>query len=233
MKRLLYPIQFIYSSGFNMVSKLMPAFLTRFSSSATEIGSVSFAYNLAKSLNLPCGMAVDRIGKERAIFMVLFIIPFIAVSMSLFSQVYQFAVAFFVVGILANFYYTSINSLIGLYKKKTESFFQLEAAYQLGFVIGPLLGGFLMSAYGGYAAFYTWAIFSFAGLGISAIFLRRRERTGRAVVGRPMDVFRELAGTGRARSIVFLATGSFLTGIFFSMKDLSIPLYATDLGMSI
>jgi MFS family permease len=232
MKKILYPMYFIWSTGFNMVYRLLPAYLTRFTSSAVQIGTVNSAYSLAKALSLPCGMAVDRIGKVRSLFMVLFFLPFIAISLSLFTQVWQFAVAFFIVGLLANFYYTAANAIVGMFKGRTESFFRLEAVYQLGFVVGPFVGGFLMLNYGGYAAFYTWTALSLIGLLLSVKLLRTKdkpaEKDGKKKIG-----LREIAKTMKGKLFIFLAIGGFLPGMLLSMKDLVIPLYAVKLGMNI
>lgn len=232
MKKILYPMYFLYSTGFNMVYRLLPAYLTRFTSSATQIGIVNSTYSFAKALSVPCGMAVDRIGKARSIFMVLFFLPFIAISLSMFTQVWQFVIAFFFVGLFANFYYTATNSLVGIYKKKTESYFRMEAVYQLGFVVGPFIGGILMLSYGGYAAFYTWAVLSAIGLLLSIKLLRMKEKPAEKDRAKKVG-FRAMAKDMKGELLVFLVIGSFLTGMFFAMKDLVIPLYAIKLGMNI
>jgi MFS family permease len=138
---------------------------------------------------------------------------------------------FILMGILSNFYYASLNALVTIFfKRKVESLFRLEAMYQLGFMIGPIVGGFLTLQYGIEIAFYTWAGLGIAGLVLSSFILRKRElATDKKRYGGLWSEMRKR----KLAFFIFLLIGGVITGLLDSIRDLGVPLYATGLGMNI
>ena len=227
-------IQAIWSTGFNLVSRILPSFFATVAS-ATQISLIYSIYAIAHLLAIPCGWVSDKIGKVKTLFLVFLILPFLTISFLVSKSVFFFALMFFLVGILGNFYYSSINAVITIFfnRKKTEYLFKLESMYQLGAVLGPIIGGFLTLRYGIDKAFYTWAGLSVLGLILSS-FLFKKEPPETKKIEKPSlkQLFSQL-GEKKFDFIIFLIAGSFLTGLFESMLTLSLPLYITKIGFDI
>ena len=233
MKNIPYLLQFIWSGGFNLVSRILPSYFATVAS-ASQISAVYSIYAAAKFFAMPCGWVSDRIGKIRALIIAFLILPLVALSFTISKSIFFFALMFFVVGILGNFYYSSINALITIFfKKKIEALFRLESMYQLGAVFGPIAGGFLTLRYGVETAFYTWAGLGILGLILSS-FLLRKEKISQQEIKKPnLKQLLFQLGNKKFDFIVFLIAGSFLTGLFESMITLSFPLYASKIGFDI
>lgn len=231
MKSVLYFIQLIYSTGFNLLYRILPSYLSTYVASAFQIGFVHTAYSVTRLLNVPCGMLSDKMGKRRTLFFTFFFLPFIALAFTVSRSLWHFTSMFILIGLLANFYYSSLNALVTIFfKRKVESLFRLEAMYQLGFVIGPIVGGFLTLQYGIEAAFYTWALLGVGGLVLSSLIFKEKE------LATAKKKYRGLwAGlkVHKLAFLVFLIAGGIFTGFLDSVRDLGIPLYGTSLGMSI
>lgn len=233
MKNIPYLLQFLWSGGFNLVSRILPSYFSAVAS-ASQISVIYSIYAAAKFFAIPCGWISDRMGKARALVLAFLILPLVAISFTISKSIFFFALMFFVVGILGNFYYSSINALITIFfKKKTESLFKLESMYQLGAVFGPIAGGFLTLKYGIEAAFYTWAGLSILGLILSSFLLKREKITQQKIEKPSLKQLLSQLGNKKFEFIVFLIVGSFLTGLFESMIILSFPLYASKIGFDI
>ena len=227
-------LQVTWSTGFNLVSRILPSYFATVAS-ATQIGSIYSIYAGAKFLAIPCGWLSDKIGKVKTLFLVFFVLPVLTISFVISKSVFFFTLMFFLIGLLGNFYYSSINAIITIFfnHKKTEYLFKLESMYQLGMVLGPIIGGFLTLRYGIEKAFYTWAGLSILGLIFSAfLFKKELPETKRFEKPSLKQLFSQL-GEKKFDFIIFLIVGSFLTGLFESMTTLSIPLYATKIGFDI
>lgn len=234
MRQLIYLLQAVWSTGFNLVSRILPSFFANVAS-ASQISLIYSNYALSHLLAIPCGWVSDKIGKVKTLFFVFFALPFLAISFVASKSVFFFTLMFFLVGILGNFYYSSINAITTIFfnRKKTESLFKLESMYQLGAVLGPIIGGFLTLRYGIDKAFYTWAALSILGL-IFSSFLLKKEPAETKKLEKPSlkQIFSQL-GEKKFDFIIFLIIGSFLTGLFESMLTLSLPLYTTKIGFDI
>jgi len=150
-------LQAVWSTGLNLTIRIIPAYFSSLTN-ATSIGSIFSLYSASKFFQIPCGWIADRIGKAKTLFFTFLILPLIIVSFTFSKSVFYFAILFFFIGILGNFYYPAINALITILfkEKKTEALFKLEAMYQIGMGLGPIIGGaWVGSKYGLNYAFYT------------------------------------------------------------------------------
>jgi MFS family permease len=227
-------LQVVWSTGFNLVSRILPSFFVTVAS-ATQISLIYSIYAGTKFLAIPCGWVSDKIGKVKTLFLVFLALPLLVISFTISKSVFFFALMFFLIGILGNFYYSSINAVITIFfnRKKTESLFKLESMYQLGATLGPIMGGFLTLRYGIDKAFYTWAGLSVLGL-ILSTFLFKKEPPETKKTEKPSlkQLFSQL-GEKKFDFIILLIVGSFLTGLFESMVTLALPLYTTKIGFDI
>ncbi len=223
---LLYILRFIWTAGFASVYNVLPSYLSS-AFSALQISTIHSAYALPKIVNIPSGWLADRFGKQRTLFTTFIFLPIVTLLFTLSEGVLHYALMFFLIGLIGNFFNPTINALATIFsERKIETLFRVESMYQLGAVIGPIVGGFLMFSYGINAAFYAWFFLSLVGLGISAVLLRKekpsRTKEKKAPVKGP-SLWKQL-GDKKFGFFVFLITGTFLTGFFESVMALTVPL---------
>jgi MFS family permease len=227
-------LQTIWSTGVNLVSRILPAYFAKVAS-ATQISLIYSLYSGAKFFAIPCGWLSDKIGKRKTLFLVFLISPFLAISFTISKSVFFFALMGFLLGILTNFYSSSINAVITIFfeQKKTESLFKLESTYQLGAFLGPIIGGFLTLKYGIDSAFYTWAGLLVFGA-ILSFFLFKKEFPEAKELEKPsLKLLFSQIKNKKLDFLVFIICGGFLTSFFESMTSLSLPLYVTKIGFDI
>lgn len=233
-KNIPYLLQGLWSAGFNIVSKVFPSVFASVAS-ASQISIIYSLYASAKFLGIPCGYISDTLGKGKTLFYVFLILPIIALMFTVSDSIIFFALMYFVIGLLGNFYYSSINSIVTiLYKEKTKSLFKLESFYQIGAFLGPIIGGALVFKNGGMKmAFYVWAILGIVGF-ILSYFLRNENIIQKKEENNPSfkKLLREL-GSDKCNFLFYLIIGAFLTGFFESVISLAVPLYLTSINFNI
>jgi|GEM_PF-1511579 len=233
-KEIPYLLQGLWSTGFNIVSKVFPSFFAGVAS-ASQISIIYSLYAAAKFLTVPCGWVSDNLGKGKTLFYVFLVLPIIALMFTISDSLLFFTIMYFVIGLLGNFYYSSINSIVTiLNKEKTKALFKLESFYQIGAFIGPIVGGALAYRNGGMKmAFYTWAILGVIGFFLS-YFLKNESSIQKKDEKRP-DFKNLLKGLGHDKwnFILYLIVGGFLTGFFESVIALAVPLYLTSVNFDI
>jgi len=137
-KNIPYILQGIWSAGFNIVSRIFPSFFANVAS-ASQISVIYAFYASAKFFAMPCGWISDSLGKGKTLFLIFFTLPIIAFLFTVSDSILFFTFMFFCIGMLGNFYFSSINSIVTmLHEKKTKALFKLESFYQLGAFIGLL-----------------------------------------------------------------------------------------------
>jgi MFS family permease len=228
-----YVLQLIWSTGFNSVSKIFPSYFATLIS-ASQISLIYSIYACSKFFAIPMGWVSDKIGKSRALIIAFLALPLVAFLFTISSSWMFFGFMFFVIGLLGNFYYSSVNSLITIFfKEKTKALFRLESMYQLGVIIGPIIGGFLVADYGLEAVFYVWGILGIIGF-IFSLFLRKEEIVKKVEKKKPSikKLFKKL-GDNKFEFITYLTIGGFLTGFFEAAITIAFPLLMTAYGYDI
>jgi len=227
---MLYFLKFLWSTGTNMVRRVFPAYLAGFIDSAFLIGLINTGYDIGKSMSLPCGFAVDKMGKVRAIMASFLLISIIAVLVSLTFNIAHLIFLFILIGVVSNLFYTSTNALISFQKKKTESIFKMEAFYQSGLFLGPIIGGFIISFYSMTLGLYAWAVLGIIGF-IASLLLSKKEFVEEKK--KDFSGFLDQFKKEKSRFFVIFLVGTVFTGFLFSTINLLIPLYAVSLGMAV
>jgi MFS family permease len=233
-KNIPYLLQGLWSTGFNIVSKVFPSFFASVAS-ASQISIIYSLYASAKFLAIPCGYISDTLGKGRTLFYVFLVLPIIALMFTVSNSILFFALMYFIVGVLGNFYYSSINSLVTVFnKEKTKALFRLESFYQIGAFIGPIIGGIVFFKYGGMQmALYAWGILGVVGF-LLAYFLRNENAAKIKKENNPSfkKLLKEL-GSNKWNFLFYLIIGAFLTGFFEAVISLAVPLYLTSIDFNI
>ncbi|MCD6414203.1 MAG: MFS transporter [Candidatus Diapherotrites archaeon] len=249
MKRKLYSLNFLYGFGFTMVSKLMPAILAsaKIATSAFQISLVSASYHLARSIStIYSGYLSDRFGRRKSMLVGFLVTALVAFFMLFANSIELYAIAFFLIGLVASLFYLSLGALASIiFKKKAEAFSKLEAAYQLGFIAGPFVGGalavymgsFELSLFGTHLhlttplIFLAWVIICLIGffVSLSVPVTTVKRATVRGTIKDLSTVFRKnFIGFS-----LFFVVGSFTIGFVEGARDILVPLRAVDLGMGV
>lgn len=234
--KLLYSLRAIWAAGFTSIYRVLPSYLAN-TFSAMQISMIYSAYALPKLVNIPCGWLSDKIGKQKTLFFAFFFLSIITYLSTFSEGLFHYALMFFLIGLIGNFFHPTISALVTMFsKRKTEALFRLESMYQLGAVIGPIVGGFLMFQYGINAAFYSWAFLSLVCLGISALIWKKEPKIDKNIKEKQKEpkisLWKQLK-ENKFGFIIFLIVGSFLTGFFESVLAITVPLYATGIGYNL
>lgn len=229
-----YLLNFLASAGYNSVSKIMPAFLKTLTPSAFQIGFVSSMYHLAKTLNTTyAGVLIDRVGKGKIIFYsFLALIPL--VSLLFFANsILAFAALFFFIGLASNSFHIAINALSTLFTdKKAESLAKLEATYQVGFIVGPFIGGTLALYYGMPGAFYFWLFLTILNLVLARNLITKKNHSKTKKI-KFIPTIKNFLSKHSMEFLVFIVLGGLIIGIIEGARDLLIPLYVIDVGLDL
>ena len=133
-----------------------------------------------------------------------------------------------VAGVIVNLIEIAASAIAAREKKKTKALFGLESMYQVGVVLGPILGGLLASAFGMEAALLTWAVLNIFGIFTTSKLNIKTEKKERASSG--------LLSAIKEKKFLFvmvLLVGSFLVGFLQAMQELVLPLFAKEIGFDI
>lgn len=227
--KVLYSIYAAYSTGFNLVFKILPAFLAAFLG-AWEISLVYIAFFGARILIIPAGLTSDRIGAVKTIRLSFSLMTLMLVGFLAFFGVRSlpgWIIFAFFAGIIVNLIEIASASIAASTKTKTTSLFRLESMYQVGVVLGPIAGGFLALYWGIEAALFSWALLNVIGiLATSKISMPRIERkfsikVWDAIKAKKWDF------------ILVIFIGSFMVGLIQAIQELSFPLFMNSVGFDI
>jgi len=228
-----YSLNFLYSLGYNGISKILPVFLTAFSNSALQIGMVNSAYQLGRTISTVfSGYIADKIGKNKAILLAFLFNTLLSFSLVFANSISFFVIAFFAIGLIASLFYAGLNAIASiLFEKKGDGFSKLEMSYQVGFVLAPLIGGAIAASIGMPVVFILATIVSAIGLMLS-VFLPKEENekiTVKKTLGSIFNIVKENVWG----FVTFALVGSFFIGLIEGARDLLIALYSVDLGLGI
>jgi MFS family permease len=218
--------------GYNAVSKILPAFLTSITSSALQISFVSSAYNIGKILSGSAGgVFADWFGKKNTITVSMIFLGFFSGLLVLWNTIEWFILIFFFLGVFASLFYLSMNSIMTIVnKKKAKALSKLEMSYQVGFIVGPLIGGAIAASQGMNPIFLFWTALMF--IGVVFVRLINFEDSGDSVK-RVAKNYTQVIRTNPLNFITIVLGGSVFLGIVEGARDILIPLYAADLGFDL
>ena len=137
--------------GFGIIIPILPNFAKDLGASALEVGLLAAVYALMNFLFSPFwGTLSDRIGRRPVI---MYSVALTAVAHLIFSQSYTLAVLL-ISRILAGVGSANISAAqayitdISEPKNRTKSLGLIGAAFGLGFIFGPPLGGYVKDTFG-------------------------------------------------------------------------------------
>jgi len=228
--KILYGLYAVFSTGFNLVWKILPAFLAAFLG-AFDISLIFTAFYASRVFIIPIGMTSDKIGAVKSIRLSFSLTILMILGFLFFFGVKSLTgwiVFALVAGVIVNLIEIAASAIAAREKKKTKALFGLESMYQVGVVLGPILGGLLASAFGMEAALLTWAVLNIFGIFTTSKLNIKTEKKERASSG--------LLSAIKEKKFLFvmvLLVGSFLVGFLQAMQELVLPLFAKEIGFDI
>ncbi|MFC2143923.1 MFS transporter, partial [Candidatus Aenigmatarchaeota archaeon] len=142
-----------------------------------------------------------------------------------------FILIFFFIGLATSLFYLSINSIITILNKgKAKSLSKLEMMYQVGFILGPLIGGVIAAMMGMVPLFLFWALIMFIGC---LIVPRLNFEDKRSSVKSVRKNYLKMIKSDPLNFLLMIIIGMVFLGIAEGARDILIPLYAIDLGFDI
>lgn len=229
-------IVFVDLLGFGLIIPILPLFAQELGASEAVVGLVAASFSVMQFLFGPFwGGLSDRYGRK----------PVLMASMVLMGGSYLlFAQAhtlwwLFVSRLLAGIAAANISAAqayisdISEPANRAKNFGIIGAAFGLGFIVGPPVGGFLKDHFGVEWVGYAAAAFSFLNLGLCAVLLRESlavKNTSKALFSNPLKEIFSVLGRDTLRQMMVLNL-VFITA-FSMMQITSTLLWAGQYGLT-
>lgn len=159
------------SMGIGIIMPVMPDLIQEvgnvdLSQAALWGGALTVVYAINQFLFSPTiGSLSDAYGRRKVLLIALFVMSLDYLVMAVAQSLWLLFVGRFIGGITAATHATAGAYMadISSQKDKAKNFGLLGAAFGVGFILGPMLGG-LLAEYGSRAPFYAAAAFAFANM---------------------------------------------------------------------
>lgn len=234
MKRLspavvLFLIVFVDLVGFGLVIPMLPLFARSFDATATEVGLLMFSYSFFQMILSPLwGGLSDRMGRKPVL---LFTIAgqalcylWAGVASDFFSLLVSRAVAGVFAGNIstANAYMSDLTTK----ESRVRGMGMLGAAFGLGFIVGPALGGLLMQ-WGNSIPFYFAGVLCLANLFLGSAVLKEISTREDRSKNRRRVFLKDLIDP-KMRRLLFLVSITFLLTMALTQVEVTLSLFALD-----
>ncbi len=212
-------IAFIAITALGIYDFIIPLFTENFAESLAIIGLViSLGYVISFLVEVPVGKLTDRIGRIKVLLLSLLCLGITGIFFYFAQNIWQVAVLVLAFGFSQILFWVPSTVLIRDFSPK-NLMSQSQGIYltfsQLGWILGPLIAGFVTGMYSDRHNFLIYAAFLFIALFATAIIFRKPKK-GKT------KVFEGTKGRKRKARLTFLID-SFKTYIF-AHKHAS-PLY--------
>ena len=168
------PLQMVVMMGFGMVIPILPFYVEQFNAGGSALGLLMAVYALMQFFMSPIiGALSDRYGRRPVILGSL-----TAYSLDFFLMGVAPTIGFLLVARLLSGAFSATFATANAYiadisppEKRAANFGLMGAAFGLGFIIGPAIGGLLGDHFGPRAPFYTVAVLGIINLIYGYFFL--------------------------------------------------------------
>ena len=224
----LYISSFCAYASSSVVFPIIAPYAVLLGASKGEAGIIAGGFALTTSLTMiPLGLLADKYGRFRIIVigMLIFILtPFFYALATNFAQLFM---ARLLHGLAMALFVPAANALAIdlLPEKRGEALGWIATFTMLGYSFGPVMGGFVASAYGFIPTFYFCSFIAFIG-SISLVFLRGVSEIRKSMKFE-LKFKPERNAVGAVATPFFATFGSAIIGIF------AIPLYLPRFGIDI
>lgn len=175
---------FFVSLGVGLVIPVMPLLRDIMGLSEATMGMLVSTFAISQLIISPIsGYLADRISTKKVIISGMLLFSLSELIFGLSQVVSGFYVSRIIGGISAALVFPSVTAYVAKItepEERPKAMGKVSAAISGGFIVGPGLGGFMMT-FGVKAPFYIAALLGFVGFFISLMFLEEVTATGRTV----------------------------------------------------
>jgi len=172
-------ISFIAILAFGIYDFVTPLFIDELSKNYAIVGSIiSFAYVASLLAEVPIGISVDKFGRIRVLALATFSLGVIGILYFLTKNVYQLAVLAFLYGVVSVAFWVPSTVLVRDYSPR-KLLSQAQGIYlsttQVGWVLGPVLGGIIIDSFTVKHSFLLFAALMFLTAFLSIVTFRGKK----------------------------------------------------------
>jgi len=227
----LYVVGFCGYTGFSLLFPVIPKYADALGASLSMVGLVVGTFSYAAALTMiPFGMLSDRVGRRTLLVVGLVIYTVAPLFYIVVSDPLQLILVRGIHGLASAAFIPAANALVvdmSSPQRKGEALGWFTAATMLGFVFGPITGGFLLHSYGYNATFYACSLTSLLALVLILPWLG-------SMVGRPVQKGASVSSWGWLWQ--WRAVGALLTPLFITFGSGTIvafmPLYGEGISIT-
>ena len=227
----LYLIGFIAFTSQSLLFPVIPLYATALGAVVSEVGLIFaiFAYVMAASM-IPFGMLSDRYGRRILLITSLVVSTLAPLLYAMTTNPVQLSVVRAIHGLgFASIAPVSIALVVDLAPstQRGKALGWYTAATQSGLMVGPVIGGFLLSHFSFEVTFYACSAISLIGLAfiISRYTTFPRKHAVELAIDISRNLFRQRLVLAALLSSLIIAVGAGTIGAY-------IPIYATDSGIN-
>jgi DHA1 family multidrug resistance protein-like MFS transporter len=164
----LYVLGFCSYISFTLLFPVIPKYATALGASLSQVGLVVGTYSYITALTVvPFGMLSDRIGRRSLLITGLILYILCPLLYPLASDPLQLMLVRGIHGLASAAFIPVAHALVvdmSPHQKRGEAMGWYTASTQLSFIIGPIMGGYLLDYFGFNAAFYGCIVIPLLGL---------------------------------------------------------------------
>lgn len=164
----LYVVGFCGYTGFSLLFPVIPQYAEALGAPLSLVGLVvgTFSYVAALTM-IPFGMLSDKVGRRTLLITGLVIYTLAPLFYVTVTSPLQLMLVRGIHGLAAASFIPAANALVvdmSPPQRRGEALGWFTAATMMGFIVGPITGGFLLNSYGFNAAFYACSLTSLLAL---------------------------------------------------------------------
>jgi len=227
----LYVVGFCGYTGFSLLFTVIPKYAEGLGATLSMVGLAvgTFSYVTALTM-IPFGMLSDRVGRRALLVIGLVIYTLAPLLYIVATDPIQLLLVRGIHGLASAAFIPAANAMVvdmSPPQKRGEALGWFTAATMLGFVFGPITGGFILSSYGYNATFYACGLTSLLALLLILPWLR-------SMPGKPAQA--EAGGSSWGWLWQWRAFGALLTPLFITFGSGTIvafmPLYGERVSVT-
>ncbi len=235
----LYVVGFCGYTGFSLLFPVIPKYADALGASLSVVGLAvgTFSYVTALTM-IPFGMLSDRVGRRSLLVVGLVMYTVAPLLYIVVSDPLQLTLVRGIHGLASAAFIPAANALVvdmASPQRRGEALGWFTAATMLGFVFGPITGGFLLHSYGYDATFYACSFTSLLALALVLPWLRSMpERPAqREASGSAWGWLRQWRAFGALLTPLFITFGSGTIVAFMPLYGERISITASQVGIII
>ena len=236
----LYAVAFLGHVGFGLLFPVIPVYAEGFTSSLAIVGLAVGMFSYVAALTMiPFGTLSDRLGRRTILVVGLAMFTVAPLLYILIANPWQLILVRAFHGLAAATFVPPANALVvemSPPERRGEALGWFTSAIMVGFIVGPVTGGFLLNLYGFDSTFYASSAVSLVALLLILPWLRGMGVKAAAMVeavDSPWGWLRQRRAIGALLTVLFTVFGSGTIVAFMPLHGAGIGVTASEVGIVI